>query len=606
MKIKLSLPGIIISLILVTSLFHSKAFTDPFIMPKYFFLTITGCIAILFFLIRIYRAKYKLSYAVKAIDISLLAFVLISTISYIAQGLNPFLEVKLLSLYVLFIFYLLAKTFLKRDQGDKEENKVYHTVILLILLIGVIQPLYGLAQYAGIFTNHIPEFRLGGAYGNPGPYSNVLVAILPFSLIYAFYSEKGPKKYLAIVSVLLILITLPLTKARTAWIAGVIVVGYTVLHSKPIIGIWNKYFFNWLRKMALFILIGGLIIVGALALTSIKQDSASGRKFIYKVTLQMFKDKPLAGHGFASYPAVHNNYQADYFKNNPDDWDNAFLADGINYAFNEYLHIASETGLIGLLAFLLVIFFSFKNKQLEYKKHSLLLIAAEGSLIAILVSSLFSYPLQDYGVLSFFFISLTIISSHTPESVYTLTTNKAKRRLVLFFSLIVLLLFVRLSANRIKAEKDWKNAFEMVRKGQYDQAKMKYEELYPVMEYNQFFIFNYGAELTVMQEYQQSVNVLKEVEHRLNDSDFYIYLGSSQEGIGILNEALQSFEKASNIMPVKFYPRYRMVLLYQKLGEMDKAKSLAQQILDMPIKVDSDVVSGVRQEMKVFLNSYNE
>jgi O-antigen polymerase len=165
---------------------------------------------------------------------------------------------------------------------------------------------------------------------------------------------------------------------------------------------------------------------------------------------------------------------------------------------------------------------------------------------------------------------------------------------------------VRLSANRIKAEKDWKNAFEMVRKGQYDQAKMKYEELYPVMEYNQFFIFNYGAELTVMQEYQQSVNVLKEVEHRLNDSDFYIYLGSSQEGIGILNEALQSFEKASNIMPVKFYPRYRMVLLYQKLGEMDKAKSLAQQILDMPIKVDSDVVSGVRQEMKVFLNSYNE
>jgi O-antigen polymerase len=606
MKSRISIAGIILSLILFTTLFHSNAFTDPFILPKYFFLAITGSITIALFIIYFFRFKYKHTFSINSIDLVITAFVLPASISYIIKGHNPFMEVKLLSLYVLLAFYLLAKPYLQEKAKQQSSNYHLETIITIILLLGILQPLYGIAQYMGVINNQIPDFRLGGAYGNPGPYSNSLIALLPFSLTYAIFAPKGSKKHIAIISVVLMLIVLPLTHARTAWIAAVAVIGYAILHTKPIVNFWNKYFYNWIRKITLLAVLAGILLAGAFALTSIKKDSASGRKFIYKVTLDMVKEKPVFGHGYASFPAVHNNFQADYFRENPNDWENAFLADGINYAFNEYLQIASELGIFGLALFLLIPFFSFSDKKLIAEKPNLLQIAAEGSLIAILISSLFSYPLQDYGVLSVFFLSLLFISINKKQSIFRLTSNQSKRRLFGLIGIVVLFLFIHQTSNRIKAEKEWKSAFELVRKGHYEEAQQKYIDLYPVMKYNQFFVFNYGAELTVMQQFQKSINVLQDVEHRLNDSDFYIYLGSSQEGIGLLKEAFESFEQASYIMPVKFYPRYRMVLLHQKLGEMEKAKALAQQILDMPIKVDSDVVSGVRQEMKVFLNSYSE
>ena len=126
------------------------------------------------------------------------------------------------------------------------------------------------------------------------------------------------------------------------------------------------------------------------------------------------------------------------------------------------------------------------------------------------------------------------------------------------------------------------------------------------MKYNQFFVFNYGAELSVMGQNTQSIGVLREVEHRLNDSDFYIYMGNSYEGIGKLVKAIECFDQASFIMPIKFYPRYRKVLLYQKHGDMNKAKEIAQQIMEMPVKIESDIVTNIRHEMTVFLDELNK
>jgi tetratricopeptide (TPR) repeat protein len=143
----------------------------------------------------------------------------------------------------------------------------------------------------------------------------------------------------------------------------------------------------------------------------------------------------------------------------------------------------------------------------------------------------------------------------------------------------------------------------MVRKGEYNQARVEYARLTPTLNYNPFFLFNYGAELTVMGDYKKSIEILTSVENRLSDADFYIYLGTSYEATGDLNTALYCFEKASNMMPVKYLPLYKLVILNDQLGNTELAISTAKKIMQMPIKVKSKFVDQIRMEMEQYLRA---
>jgi hypothetical protein len=46
-------------------------------------------------------------------------------------------------------------------------------------------------------------------------------------------------------------------------------------------------------------------------------------------------------------------------------------------------------------------------------------------------------------------------------------------------------------------------------------------------------------------------------------------------------------------MPIKFYPKYRLVKIYDQLGKMDEAISYAENILKTPIKIKSKVVKEI-------------
>jgi tetratricopeptide (TPR) repeat protein len=169
--------------------------------------------------------------------------------------------------------------------------------------------------------------------------------------------------------------------------------------------------------------------------------------------------------------------------------------------------------------------------------------------------------------------------------------------------LILLVFFVYNQAGKYKAAKEWLSAFHLVREGRNEEAVRLYEKLYPILRYNQYFLFNYGAELSVMGNYVKSIEILKETEPRLNDSDLYIYLGNSYEGSGDMNSAVKCFQQASLIMPVKYYPRYRLAQICLKMGKTQEAVSMAKHILSMPVKVPSEIITNIRNEMQELVNN---
>lgn len=84
-----------------------------------------------------------------------------------------------------------------------------------------------------------------------------------------------------------------------------------------------------------------------------------------------------------SFEKEYMFYQADYFRNHPQF---AFLdvADNVTYPYNELLHIAVETGMCGLVLFLLVVSpFVFSDERI-----------LKAALAAWLIFAMFSYPVN--------------------------------------------------------------------------------------------------------------------------------------------------------------------------------------------------------------------
>ena len=111
-----------------------------------------------------------------------------------------------------------------------------------------------------------------------------------------------------------------------------------------------------------------LTIPALLFLYNYKKDSANGRLLVWTVSANIFQDYPLFGTGTGGFQANYMNYQADYFRANPE-FKYKMLVDENCYAFNEPIRCGVEYGIVGLFmmgAMLYAVFFlqqSCKNKH---------------------------------------------------------------------------------------------------------------------------------------------------------------------------------------------------------------------------------------------------
>ncbi|MBA7575755.1 hypothetical protein ES708_17591 [subsurface metagenome] len=159
---------------------------------------------------------------------------------------------------------------------------------------------------------------------------------------------------------------------------------------------------------------------------------------------------------------------------------------------------------------------------------------------------------------------------------------------------------------KIYYEKHWKLAYEMFQNGNKDDALEVYKSISSIMSYNPYFLYNYGAELSVYGNYQESIDVLRSVENRINDADYYTCLGSNYFQLGDMQNAILNYQKASNIMPVRYYPKYCLVQSYYMQKDFGKANALAEEILSMPIKIPSTTINQIREEMRMFTIEYQK
>ena len=255
---------------------------------------------------------------------------------------------------ILPIIYIIVRTL---------KSKYIRWVIIALLIALITQIAWGILQNLSVLDSFHRNFEITGSFFNPAPFSGFLVAILCLVIgLLAFNKKIGifqkraiPSKWIIVILVLTVvcgIIVLILAKSRAAWIAlfsatvfiiiNIVTTNHKIIERLKQIKIGFRFNIPFLVLGSITIL-AAVIFIGCVQLYKIRPESVDGRMLIWKNTIKMIADNPVAGNGIGQFKAVYMHYQAEYFKE-PRSINEQTIADNTIYAFNDYLKLASEAG----------------------------------------------------------------------------------------------------------------------------------------------------------------------------------------------------------------------------------------------------------------------
>ena len=144
-----------------------------------------------------------------------------------------------------------------------------------------------------------------------------------------------------------------------------------------------------------------------------EQTQIRSRLYAWLVAADLFRDRPILGHGAGAYAIRFWDQAAARQTTSEGEWFEALLieASGVSpvYAHNEWFHLAAEQGLFGLFAFFLLlsaVYLTFVNhfrhaRRTRRRRRTHpnarswpLVLSAFAGVVALLVDSLFHFPLR--------------------------------------------------------------------------------------------------------------------------------------------------------------------------------------------------------------------
>lgn len=345
------------------------------------------------YLILIKRAKFKWSafkpYLLPIILIftGLVIGLLISSDKLISLGIIKGWFVDPLLLFVMLVSSL---------------HKVVHVkkAITALILSGVM--LSFIAIYQVISNNFITiDQRVSALFSSANYLSLYLVPIIILG-IGLFFSVTKQRKWWTASSVLIMLTALCFTFSYAGWIG--VITGSVVL-MLMFLPIWYPFL--------------GLLIVTVVGIVSqwnnpkfqqvlnfSGQSSSHARLQIWKTSLLMIKEKYLTGIGLGMFEKRYMEFAKQLFENPFEQY--------TLHAHNVFLHFWINTGIVGVIGFVVLIVKFFKQTITAFKQQrNILLGSVMATMVALLVHGLFdtSYWKNDLSVLFWTVLAFGIILS---------------------------------------------------------------------------------------------------------------------------------------------------------------------------------------------------
>ncbi|MBI9063132.1 MAG: O-antigen ligase family protein [Marinilabiliaceae bacterium] len=433
--------------------------------------------------------------------------------------------------------------------------------------------------------------------------------------------------YFSQVVIVLLLLVLPAARSRAAWLAGAIGCAYVFWffrkELKTSLRADNyRDFASALRIFALpkklLVFIGLLVFLASfIGLYKFKQGSADGRLLMWQVSWEMIKDKPVMGWGSGGFEAHYGDYQAGWFRSGKGTSAQELVAGTPDAPFNELIRIWVEYGVVGVFLVLGILYFCFAKLRREsqrdtkkslrgfvfpscpdiYRGFAIL----QGSLLSILVFSLFSYPL-DVAPIVVQIIVLIALITNLQSATYglspkTYNLNPIISKLAALVLLALIPYIAHQTLNQYKGHKHWKEAYQLYQYQIYDDAAEEYEKALQYLPANGLLLQVYGKCLAMDEKWEQAKEELSEASNFRSDPILYTTLGDTYKALHTYDQAEKAYWHAWQMVPHKFYPKYLLVKLYDENGENEKARNLASELIGKEVKVESVAIGEMKNEL---------
>lgn len=415
-------------------------------------------------------------------------------------------------------------------------------------------------------SNHCYNTSIG-SFDNTAGFASCIALSFPIGFVhYSTYTRY--KKLLFICLKVTCFVAVLLSESRIGLLCILFIVILKIFHHRS-----QKFIFGCLF----------LLFVFPISASFYKSDSTLGRWFIIERSLDMVKQHPFEGWGTNGFMANYMEEQANFFSLHPDSQYKR-LADNIHHPLNEFLLVAIDYGVLMVILFIFFIYFFARY----YYKHPSAY-ADEGFyiMLCLILLSGFSYPFSYPFTLLIAILAIVLIGHSFIVKI------RFKRNAVLlkvFISLSLLIFSVSLK-NSIHNQFVWKVAMEEIEHGDKDIAKSIYSNLYFSMNNNSAFLYNYGCEMYFAGEYELAKKLLSENVDLIADYDQQLLFGNVYAALGEDENALQSFQKATNMCPSRIIPLYEMYLIYSHRNDTLQCSLIHELIANTNFKrINKDVL----------------
>lgn len=481
--------------------------------------------------------------------------------------------------------------------------------LMALTLMGVViwEAAVSLCQLYGSELSNHARYRFTGTFFNPGPLCGFLAMGMPVAVHWIMervdeetrykLTRKG-KRTIGGLTLLLCLLLLPAGMSRSAWVAAAIGCGAVVMmHRKEACKAWYNNLLRNRKRQA-----GVCLAVVALAATGwgmfhLKEDSANGRLFMWKIASQAIGEKPWAGYDNEGFAAAYAEAQERYFATGAGTEEEVYVAGTPDNAFNEYLTMGVKHGVPGMAVMLTIGVWGLVC-ALRLRAYGL-----AGTLLAVAVFAFSSYPFQLPDFLATVVaVVVTVISCR----------RHAGERTVCMICLLPLLYAGicqgKLWQERHEAAKEWRNARTLYNMDAYAVTCEDYAPLYERMRWNYNYLFEYGRALHQTGDYTRSDSVLQEAEGLCGDPMILNIQGKNHEAMGEFDRAAACYQRAFHRLPNRLYPLYLEMELYASpaCNRLQAAKEVARRIIGIQEKIPSKAVEEMKERAEEVLGMKKE
>lgn len=539
-------------------------------------------------------------------------YMFVATIMYFSLRTYPFIH-EFLNFQLLIILYFVIRQGIVNSHFCNKivlSNSSCVFFIVIIELVAILQSSIGLFQVYGLVETLNPRYNITGTTVNPAYYSLFLAASYPIILSFFFYldTDRYPVmkfKILTCLAIVTILSVLIITDNRSSWVSLVLSSVLLILSIKKYRAVIKEIFISKTVKWICLVVSILCFILGTIFIYNFKYESSYGRLLIWKISKNMIFENPIFGIGYGKFEVLYNEYQQKYFCNGDFSVHDVQVADYIQMAYNEYLQLLIETGILGLLLLVFtIIYFLFqfskyfrltaknKNEKFSY----FIIIGSFLSIFSILLMSMFSYPLHYLPIQILFVINISIVSC-----VMSRITIEKKRKsfCIKYFYLLFICFLILFNLSTIKYKKMWKLAINAYEIGHYEESCSIYQIIYPHLKTNGLFLLYYGTTLNMCNDYDESIKILEYAQKYISDPILYIKLGDAYKMKKKYELAEREYLYATNIVPNRLYPYFLLALLYsdEKCLDLVKFDKISNYILSFEPKIDSKAIYEMKDSI---------